>query len=250
MNASGVGLAVSIMLATACFSPSYNEVRCDRSGACPDGLTCDVDGMCRSDVLAIDAQAIDAQSIDAQAADASSVRTVTLSQSSSLVIAADNSLACTQSATGFTAENSYYRAFHLADHGVSTEFAANRIDVAVESAVAGAGTSQTIQVKLYTVAGTFPSGVLTQIAGPDGHGAQHHHRHHHPRHAVAAGSPPPAPPSSPRSTCPTAAPSATRSSSAPTPPPRPARATSAPPTAARRTRSPSRRPATPACTSS
>ena len=164
MNASGVGLAVSIMLATACFSPSYNEVRCDRSGACPDGLTCDVDGMCRSDVLAIDAQAIDAQSIDAQAADASSVRTVTLSQSSSLVIAADNSLACTQSATGFTAENSYYRAFHLADHGVSTEFAANRIDVAVESAVAGSGTSQAIEVRLYTVDGTFPSGVLTQIA--------------------------------------------------------------------------------------
>ncbi len=65
MNASGVGLVVSIVFATACFSPSYNEVRCDRSGTCPDGLTCDVDGMCRSDVLAIDAQAIDAEVADA-----------------------------------------------------------------------------------------------------------------------------------------------------------------------------------------
>jgi hypothetical protein len=93
------------------------------------------------------------------------VQTATLSQSSSLVITADNSLACTQTTTGFTSENSYYRAFRLADHGVTTAFTANRIDVAVENAVAGAGTSQTIQVKLYTVAGTFPAGVLTQIAG-------------------------------------------------------------------------------------
>ncbi len=66
MNASGVGLAVSIVFATACFSPSYNEVRCDRSGACPDGLTCDVDGLCRSDALAIDAQESDARPTDAR----------------------------------------------------------------------------------------------------------------------------------------------------------------------------------------
>ena len=107
---------------------------------------------------------IDARLIDAPI-DAPPVQTATLSQSSSLVIAADNSLACTQTSTGFTSENSYYRAFRLADHGVTTAFTANRIDVAVENAVAGAGTSQTIQVKLYTVAGTFPAGVLTQIAG-------------------------------------------------------------------------------------
>ncbi len=107
---------------------------------------------------------IDARLIDAPI-DAPPVQTATLSQSSSLVITADNSLACTQTTTGFTSENSYYRAFRLADHGVTTAFTANRIDVAVENAVAGAGTSQTIQVKLYTVAGTFPAGVLTQIAG-------------------------------------------------------------------------------------
>ena len=73
MNASGVGLVGFVVFATACFSPSYNEVRCDRSGECPDGLTCDVDGMCRSDVLAIDAQAIDAEVADAAPLDAALV---------------------------------------------------------------------------------------------------------------------------------------------------------------------------------
>ena len=107
--------------------------------------------------LPIDAPLIDAP-IDAPP-------TATLSQSSSLTITADNSLACTQTSTGFTAENSYYRAFRLADHGVNTAFTANRVDVAVENATSGSGGSQTVQVKLYTVAGAFPAGVLTQIAG-------------------------------------------------------------------------------------
>ena len=96
--------------------------------------------------------------------DAPAIQTITLSQGPT-TITADNSLACTQTATGYTSENSYYRAFRLADHGVNTAFTATRVDLGVENAVSGTGGSQSVQVKLYTVSGAFPAGVLTQIAG-------------------------------------------------------------------------------------
>lgn len=107
---------------------------------------------------------IDARIVDAPPPpiDAPIVQTITLSQGATTITAA-NTVSC--NATGLTAENSYYRAFRLSDFGVSTAFTANRIDVGIESASAGIGISQTIQVKLYTVAGTFPAGVMTQIAG-------------------------------------------------------------------------------------
>lgn len=100
--------------------------------------------------------------IDARVIDAPAIQTITLTQGPT-TITATNSVSC--NAGGITAENSYYRAFRLADFGVNTAFTANRIDVGIESATAGIGTSQTIQVKLYTVSGAFPAGVLTQIAG-------------------------------------------------------------------------------------
>ena len=87
---------------------------------------------------------------------------ITLAQGPTSITPA-NTVSC--NAAGVTAENSYYRAFRLADHGVTTAFTASRIDVGIETATAGIGASQTIQVKLYTVAGTFPAGVMTQIAG-------------------------------------------------------------------------------------
>lgn len=95
--------------------------------------------------------------------DAPPLQMITLSQSSSTAITAANTVSC--NAAGVTAENSYYRAFRLSDFGVNTAFTASRVDVGIETATAGVGTSQTIQVKLYTVAGAFPAGVLTQIAG-------------------------------------------------------------------------------------
>lgn len=95
--------------------------------------------------------------------DAPAVQTITLSQGPT-TITADNTIACSNSATGFTAENSFYRAFSLPTHGVNTPFTATRVDVGVQSAT-GAGGSQPIQVRVFTVAGSFPAGVLTQIAG-------------------------------------------------------------------------------------
>lgn len=65
MNGRGVACAIPLALASACFSPTYDEVRCDLTRACPDGLTCDVDGACRDELLATDARTLDGFTIDA-----------------------------------------------------------------------------------------------------------------------------------------------------------------------------------------
>ena len=95
--------------------------------------------------------------------DAPPIQTITLSQGPTTITPL-NTIACSNQTTGYTAENSFYRAFRLADHGVNTAFTATRVDVGVETAT-GVGGSQPIQVRVYTVAGAFPAGVLTQIAG-------------------------------------------------------------------------------------
>jgi hypothetical protein len=92
-------------------------------------------------------------------------QTITLSQSSSTTITSLNSVACSDTTFGYTRENSFYRVFRLTDFGVNTAFTANRVDVAVEEATAGIGSTQPIQVRLYTLTGTFILPNLTAIAG-------------------------------------------------------------------------------------
>ncbi|KAB2889495.1 MAG: hypothetical protein F9K40_19775 [Kofleriaceae bacterium] len=91
------------------------------------------------------------------------LQTITLSQSGAMTITALNSVSC--NAAGITAENSYYRVFRLSDFGVVRPFTAQRIDFGVESADAEVGTSQTVQVRLYTLNGTFITTNLTSVAG-------------------------------------------------------------------------------------
>jgi hypothetical protein len=81
------------------------------------------------------------------------------------VITSLNSVACSDTTTGVTRENSYYRVFRLQDFGVTTTFTATRVDVGIEEAAAGIGTTQAIQVRLYTLAGAFVLPNLTAIAG-------------------------------------------------------------------------------------
>ena len=91
-------------------------------------------------------------------------RIVTLSQSVSNTIASPNTVACGNSTTGFTRENTYWRAFNLATQGVTTSFSAQSVTIGIERAQATGG-SQTITVKLYTNTGAaFPGGTRTEIA--------------------------------------------------------------------------------------
>ncbi len=129
----------------------------DAPGGNPDGPGPNIDGP------SIDGPSIDAPNIDAPI-DAPSTQTITLSQSSSNAITALNTVACYNATLGYTDENSFYRVFRLADHGVNTAFTATRVDFAIEEATANAG-SQTVQVRVHTLNGAFVRANLTTIAG-------------------------------------------------------------------------------------
>lgn len=83
---------------------------------------------------------------------------VSLTQNANPTPIAANSIAC--QANNITAENSYYRVFGLADHGITGELTVNNVGFAVESADAGgAGTSQPATLRLAIYGGT-PGGTL------------------------------------------------------------------------------------------
>jgi hypothetical protein len=68
-----------------------------------------------------------------------------------------------------TVENSYYRIFPLADHGVTTPLHITSVTFGVERAVAGNGVSQEAQLRIGTYTGTvdatsFPITALQQLA--------------------------------------------------------------------------------------
>jgi hypothetical protein len=82
--------------------------------------------------------------------------TVTLTQSSSLAVTPATSVACS------SGENSYYRVFRLADHGVTGALQVSRVDFGVQDATALLG-SQPVQVKLYALNGAFALANLTLL---------------------------------------------------------------------------------------
>ncbi len=76
---------------------------------------------------------------------------VTLSETTSNAIVASNSISCNQS--GAPRDNSYYRAFVLADYGITGPFTIQHIDFGVEQSTCANGVSQTVDVNVYTYTG-------------------------------------------------------------------------------------------------
>lgn len=69
------------------------------------------------------------------------------------LIVSGNSLACTDTNTNLHNDNSYYRRFDLnGEFALSTAFTVSSVDVGVESAVAGSGGEQPIEIRLYRIA--------------------------------------------------------------------------------------------------
>jgi hypothetical protein len=65
--------------------------------------------------------------------------------------------------SGFTFENHYWRAFNLADFGITGEFDVCDVEIGIESATSVGGT-QPLTVNLYSaLASKFPNGTLTAI---------------------------------------------------------------------------------------
>jgi hypothetical protein len=105
---------------------------------------------------------VDAPGLEADAPvtqpDSASGAAITLSQSSSMAITAATSVGCIQANS--SRQNSYYRVFRLADHGIAKPFAARHVDFGVQDAVG----AQTLGVKLHVLAGTFTLDHLSTVA--------------------------------------------------------------------------------------
>lgn len=85
----------------------------------------------------------------------------TITHSTAQTITAGNSISC--NATGLHAENSYYRIFDLAgDFGITEAFDITEVQFGVEQAT-GAGGTQPVEVRLYTLSGPFVLANLTPI---------------------------------------------------------------------------------------
>jgi len=115
----------------------------------------------------LNAPPIDGADVDA-ALPIDAAVSVTLNESGSSAVAATQ-IACQDGTTSFTAENSYYRIFPLADSGITAPFHVTEVTFAVERATAGNGVSQPAQVKLGTYtgvlnAGTFAVSQITPLA--------------------------------------------------------------------------------------
>ncbi len=142
-------LAVAVVLATAaCASGRPNDFGDDDDD--PD-----------ANRTLVDAGAVDGPSLPVDgpppSTDAPAGNAVTLSQSSSMTVMPATSVACS------TGENSYYRVFPLADHGVTSALAVDRVDFGVQDAVGVIGSSQQVQVKLHTLSGALAVANLTPI---------------------------------------------------------------------------------------
>ncbi|HZJ74699.1 MAG TPA: T9SS type A sorting domain-containing protein [Perlabentimonas sp.] len=75
---------------------------------------------------------------------------ITLSQSQDIVA---GSVAC--GSEGITSENSYYRAFDLAnDFEITNDWIVSKVDLAVESAISASGETQPVWLKLHTASST------------------------------------------------------------------------------------------------
>lgn len=91
----------------------------------------------------------------------------TLSQTTSDAIVPANAVACVQNATGFTLENSYYRAFSLTAEGIAGPFETASVRFGVQDAVATDG-SQDVTVRLHRYTGTVGANLtvaaMTELA--------------------------------------------------------------------------------------
>lgn len=83
-----------------------------------------------------------------------------ITQSASQTVSATGSVACGNSALGYTADNSYYRAFKLSDYGINYDYKITNISFGVQTANA----AFPVNVRVHNLVGAFPSGTTTLLA--------------------------------------------------------------------------------------
>jgi len=150
-------LVLSLLGVTACATAGGGTGGDDDTPADDDGtVTPDANPQQPPDAEPI---GIDAGVPDAMPIDAAPPMPVTLTQNNAMNLVDGNSVACSDQLTLVTAENSYYRVFKLVDEGVTGQFTAKTLQFGIEMS-----TAQTVEVKLYTLSGTFTVGHLTPLS--------------------------------------------------------------------------------------
>lgn len=97
--------------------------------------------------------------------DAAAPVVVTLTQSLSNTIVAENSVSCNGGTPDFFhSDNSYYRVFDLAALGVTGPFTPTNVAVGIEDATAGTGGSQPATLRFHTLSGAFTLANLTTVS--------------------------------------------------------------------------------------
>ena len=130
------------------------EVTCSAESGCPDGFAC-IGGFCRGDGAfgscdaVLDARPpVDArdQEPDASIPDAP-LGPITLQETADNTIAADNSITCRSAADGANTDQTWFRAFALADFAITGPFRVTKVDFGIQES---AGTpSVVVQVGTY-----------------------------------------------------------------------------------------------------
>lgn len=78
-------------------------------------------------------------------------------------VAATGSVACGNQTGGYTADNSYTRAFKLSDYGINYDYKITSVAFGVQTV----NSSLPVSVNIYSLTGTYPSGAITLLSGVD-----------------------------------------------------------------------------------
>jgi hypothetical protein len=113
------------------------EVTCTAQSGCPDGFAC-IGGFCRgagafgSCDAVLDAQpSVDAQDPDGPLPDGR-LGPITLQETSDNTIAANNSITCKQNTDGASTDQTWFRAFALADFAITGPFHVTKVDFGIQ----------------------------------------------------------------------------------------------------------------------
>lgn len=102
-------------------------------------------------------------SLAVMALTANSFAQVITQSSNPTTVSATGSVACGNATAGYTADNSYTRAFKLSDYGINYDYKITNVAFGAQTV----NSSFPVSVNIYSLTGTYPSGATTLLSGVD-----------------------------------------------------------------------------------
>lgn len=94
---------------------------------------------------------------------ANSFAQVITQSSNPTTVSTSGSVACGNATAGYTADNSYTRAFKLSDYGINYDYKITNVAFGAQTV----NSSFPVSVNIYSLTGTYPSGATTLLSGVD-----------------------------------------------------------------------------------